>query len=89
MWFKNLQIYRLPAPWAITSDQLEKSLTQGAFDGVSLSDAQAKREANKAHKAKINNAALSALVDGGISEECAKACVILIASGSVPNVQIS
>lgn len=52
-------------------------------------DAQAKREANKAHKAKVNNAALSALVAGGISEECAKQCIVLIASGNVPAVSIS
>jgi recombination associated protein RdgC len=26
MWFKNLQIYRLPAPWAITPEELEAAL---------------------------------------------------------------
>ena len=31
MWFKNLQIYRLPAPWAITSEQLEARLAPQAF----------------------------------------------------------
>jgi recombination associated protein RdgC len=31
MWFKNLQIYRLPAPWAMTSDQLEALLAPQAF----------------------------------------------------------
>lgn len=51
-------------------------------------DAQAKREANKTHKAKINRTALAALVEGGISEECAKACITLIASGKVPAVLI-
>lgn len=50
---------------------------------------QAKREANKAHKAKINRAALAALVAGGMSEECAKQCVTLIASGKVPAVTIN
>ena len=49
----------------------------------------AKREANKAHKTKINRAALSALVEGGMSEECAKQCITLIASGKVPAVSIS
>lgn len=52
-------------------------------------DEQAKREANKAHKAKINNAALAAFVAGGISEDCAKECVKLIASGKIPAVQIN
>jgi len=31
MWFKNLQIYRLPAPWAYTPEQLEKALEPQAF----------------------------------------------------------
>lgn len=52
-------------------------------------DAQAKREANKAHLAKINRAALAALVAGGIKEDCAKECIKLIASGKVPAVQIN
>jgi recombination associated protein RdgC len=37
MWFKNLQIYRLPAPWAMTADQLESLLASQAFaPGTSL-----------------------------------------------------
>lgn len=51
-------------------------------------DAQAKREANTAHRAKVNRAALSALIAGGISEDCAKECIKLIALGKVPAVQI-
>lgn len=31
MWFKNLQIYRIPAPWAISSEQLEGFLAKQAF----------------------------------------------------------
>jgi recombination associated protein RdgC len=31
MWFKNLQIYRLPAPWAMTSEQLEAALAPQTF----------------------------------------------------------
>lgn len=49
----------------------------------------AKREANKTHKSKINRAALAALVEGGLTEECAKKCVILIASGVVPAISIA
>ena len=52
-------------------------------------DAQAKREANNAHRAKINRAALAALVAGGLSEDCGKECIKLIASGKVPAVQIN
>ncbi len=31
MWFKNLQIYRLPAPWAMTADALASMLAPQAF----------------------------------------------------------
>lgn len=50
---------------------------------------QAKRESNRAHKAKINGAALAAFVAGGMTEECAKLAVTLIASGKIPAVAIA
>ena len=31
MWFKNLQIYRLPAPWAVSAEQLEAALAPHSF----------------------------------------------------------
>jgi recombination associated protein RdgC len=31
MWFKNLQLYRLPAPWDMTLPKLEETLTRFAF----------------------------------------------------------
>ncbi|CAJ0787259.1 Recombination-associated protein RdgC [Ralstonia condita] len=31
MWFKNLQLHRLPAPWAVTPDQIEQWLAPHAF----------------------------------------------------------
>jgi recombination associated protein RdgC len=31
VWFKNLQLHRLPAPWAVTPDQIEKWLAPYAF----------------------------------------------------------
>jgi len=31
MWFKNLQIYRLTAPWTMTAEQLEASIASQAF----------------------------------------------------------
>jgi len=34
MWFKNLQLYRLPAPWPITAEQLEDSLAPQAFSAI-------------------------------------------------------
>ncbi len=40
MWFKNLQIYRLPAPWTMSAEQLEKFLTPHAFGSTSSMDMQ-------------------------------------------------
>ncbi|MYM29496.1 recombination associated protein RdgC [Duganella sacchari] len=38
MWFKNLQIYRLPAPWAYTPEQLEAALATQAFTPASSNE---------------------------------------------------
>ena len=40
MWFKNLQIYRLTAPWTMTSEQLEESLVKQEFAPCSSSELQ-------------------------------------------------
>jgi recombination associated protein RdgC len=40
MWFKNLQIYRLTAPWTMTSEQLEASLAPQAFTPCTSLDMQ-------------------------------------------------
>ena len=53
-----------------------------------LAAEQAERDANKAHKAKINRAALAAMVEGGLNEECAKQCIGLIVRGTIPNITI-
>jgi hypothetical protein len=49
----------------------------------------AAREADKAHKAKINGAALRAFIDGGMPEECARQAVVLIAQRKIPNIAIT
>jgi colicin import membrane protein len=67
--------------------QAEKDRTAAAV--AAEADAKAKREKDKAHRATINRAALDALIAGGISEDCAKACVTLIVQGKVPAIQIS
>lgn len=41
MWFKNLQIYRIPAPWAISSEQLEAFLVKQVFSACSSLEMQA------------------------------------------------
>src|SRR5690606_10387169 len=49
---------------------------------------QRRREADIAHKASINNAALTALIENGLPDACAKQAVILIAKGLIPNIRI-
>ena len=49
----------------------------------------AAREADKAHKARINRAALDAFVAGGMTEECAKQAITLIAQRKIPAIAIT
>ena len=49
----------------------------------------ARREADKAHKGKVNRAALDAFVAGGMPEDCARQAVTLIAKGQIPNIRIT
>ena len=49
----------------------------------------AAREADKAHKAKINRAALDAFIAGGMTEECAKQAITLIAQRKIPAIAIT
>ncbi|MCM8734621.1 hypothetical protein M5E06_10485 [Azospirillum sp. A1-3] len=52
-------------------------------------EAARRREADKAHRASINRAALEAFVAAGLSEGAARTAVEAIAKGNVPNVRIS
>jgi recombination associated protein RdgC len=42
MWFHNLQIYRLPTPWAITAEQLLEQLARGPFFSCPSSQPQSR-----------------------------------------------
>ncbi|EKN3982766.1 cell envelope biogenesis protein TolA [Yersinia enterocolitica] len=48
-----------------------------------VADEAAKRAADKAHQAEVNNAAIAVLTKAGIDAECAKACVIAIIKNQV------
>lgn len=50
---------------------------------------QEAREADKAHRASINRAALEAFLAEGMTEECAKQAIKLIALRKIPNIAIS
>ncbi|TKI03546.1 hypothetical protein [Martelella alba] len=54
-----------------------------------IADEKAKREANKEHRRTVNRAAVSALINAGVPEECAKKCITEIALGNIPAVQIN
>jgi colicin import membrane protein len=57
-------------------------------DAAEVARQQKAREADQAHKIKIMGAAKEALIGMNISEELAKAIVLKIARGEVPNVKI-
>lgn len=50
---------------------------------------QEARERDVAHRRSINRAALDAFVAGGMTEECAKQAITLIAERKIPNITIS
>ncbi|UZJ58601.1 hypothetical protein OKW98_18665 [Pseudomonas sp. KU26590] len=64
--------------------EVERQAAAVAFE---LKQAQA-READLEHKKSINRAALEAFVAGGMTEECAKQAVTLIAQRKIPAVSI-
>lgn len=60
-----------------------------ADEQAQLQREAAAREADKAHKAKINRAALDAFIAGGMTEECAKQAITLIAKRQIPAINIT
>ncbi|ASC63630.1 hypothetical protein B9P52_04685 [Achromobacter denitrificans] len=85
----------------VASEQAERDRIQAAEDARQAeikrqADAKAaeeaeaaRREADKAHKGKVNRAALDAFVACGMPEDCAKRAVTLIAKGLIPNIRIT
>jgi len=66
-------------------DERDKIAAEKAAEAEEL----AKREKDKEHKKKINNAAVSAFTSGGMTEECAKLAVTLIAKNIIPSIKIN
>ncbi|WP_343499215.1 hypothetical protein [Achromobacter denitrificans] len=85
----------------VAAEQAERERIQAAEDARQAeikrqADAKAaeeaeaaRREADKAHKGKVNRAALDAFVAGGMPEDCARQAVTLIAKGLIPNIRIT
>ncbi|MFT0547454.1 hypothetical protein ACMHYO_14125 [Allopusillimonas ginsengisoli] len=67
---------------------VEAERQRQADEAARVAAETARREADKAHKGKINRAALAAFIKGGMHEDCAKQAVTLIAKGEVPNIKI-
>ena len=100
---KQAEIDRLAAAERerLAAEQAERAQIQAAEDARQAeikrqADAKAaeeaeaaRREADKAHRGKVNRAALDAFVAGGMTEDCAKQAVTLIAKGLIPNTRIT
>lgn len=70
------------------ADRLAKIEADRQADAKREADAQTAREANRAHRGKIMLAAKSAIMGHGVGETTAKAIVLAIAAGEIPNVTI-
>lgn len=66
----------------------QAEIKRQADEKAAAEAAQRKREADLAHKASINNAALAAFIENGLPDACAKQAVILIAKGLIPAIRI-
>lgn len=82
----RIEAERLAAEREAAAAQAERD--RQSAEAKAIADAEAARAADKAHKAKVNNEAVSALVAAGLTDEQAKTAIIAIASGKVPNVAI-
>lgn len=49
----------------------------------------AQRQADKEHRARVNRAALQAMLENGMPEDCAKQAITLIARGEIPGIVIN
>lgn len=68
---------------------VEAERKRQADESARLAAEARKREADKAHKGRINRAALEAFIAGGMPEECAKLAVTLIAKKAIPAIVIN
>lgn len=85
---KDDAIAAAAAAEAATAKAVEDEKRRAAAAAKAEAEAEETRKQNKAHQAAINNAAVAALVDAGLSHEDAKKAVVAIVSGKVPNVTV-
>lgn len=68
---------------------IEAEKKRQADEAAALEAERLKREKNVAHMKKINNEALKAFIDNGLTEECAKLAISLIYKKVIPNITIN
>lgn len=68
---------------------VERERQRVEAERLAAEEAQRKREADRAHRDIVTNAAVAALVAAGLSEAAAKTAVTAIAKGDVPRVSIA
>ena len=66
-----------------------RAIAQALADKKKQDEEDAARLANVNHRKKINNETLKSFLDNGISEDCAKAVMSVIAKGLIKNVSIN
>ena len=67
----------------------QAQIAQQKAEEVRLAAEQKARDDDKEHRANINNMAMSALVNTGLSEDQAKAVVIALVKGQIPNATLT
>ena len=70
------------------SDAVAEEQRRVAAQAAAEAKEAERRERDKAHKTAVNRAAMGAFVQGGMTEECAKLAVTLIAKKSIPAIAI-
>jgi hypothetical protein len=68
---------------------IEAEKKRQADEAAAIEAERLKREKNVAHMKKINNEALKAFIDNGLTEECAKLAISLIYKKVIPNITIN
>lgn len=68
---------------------IEAEKKRQADEAAAIEAERLKREKNVAHMKKINNEALKAFIDNGLTEKCAKLAISLIYKKVIPNITIN
>ena len=64
-------------------------INRQASEAAEINRQEQERKANADHQTQIFTAAKVAMIEGGISEECAISVIKLIRAGKVPNIKIT